>query len=254
MSRLDLELHRLYRPPAPGPDAAAPLLAADGGLRALVLELHGPTDWPALARVWQGVQADLDLPAPAIAVNGDDGFQLWFSLAAPVPAALGAAFLGALRQRYLPDTPDRRLRQLPGAAGWHPGPVPARQPGRQGDEQWSAFISQDLAPMFADTPWLDTPPNPDGQAGLLATLRSTSPGDWQQALETLGLQQAPAEPAATDAVPAAAGTVPALPRFTAPGTEADPRRFLLAVMNDPAVPLALRIDAAKALLPGAGRG
>jgi len=253
MTRLDLELQRLYRPPAPGPDAAAPLLGAGGHLRALVLEVHGPADWPALARVWQGVQAELAWPAPAIAVNGDDGFQLWFSLAAPVPAAQAAALLEALRQRHLPDMPARRVRLLPGTPGWHPGAVPARRADHTGDEQWSAFISQDLAPMFADTPWLDTPPNPDGQAGLLATLRCIPVALWQQALETLGLQPAPGGPAAAAPIGAEAGALPPATGFSAAGTEADPRRFLLAVMNDPAVPLALRIDAAKALLPGAGQ-
>ena len=53
----------------------------------MVLELTGPADWDVLSAVWRGVQADLELPAPAIAVSGTDGLQLWFSLEAPVPAA-----------------------------------------------------------------------------------------------------------------------------------------------------------------------
>ncbi|MDH4393121.1 MAG: hypothetical protein QE285_17085, partial [Aquabacterium sp.] len=166
MTRLQLELQRLYLPlPLPGtaaPGTAAPgagqLLAADGTLRAMVLELHGPASWAALSRVWQGVQAQLALPAPAIAVSGVDGYQLWFSLQQPVPAALAAAFLDALRQRHLADIPLRRLRMLPAAGTtWQPAPVPARQADA---EHWSAFVSQDLAPMFDDTPWLDMPPNP----------------------------------------------------------------------------------------------
>jgi len=35
----------------------------------------------------------------------------------------------------------------------------------------------------------------------------------------------------------------------APPVNLDPRRFLQSVMNDPDVPLALRIEAAKALMP-----
>jgi len=49
----------------------------------------------------------------------------------------------------------------------------------------------------------------------------------------------------------AAGSVAALPADgpTSAGAGRDPKRFLLHVMNDPSVPLGLRIDAAKALLP-----
>jgi hypothetical protein len=36
----------------------------------MVLELARPAEWPPLARVWQAVQAELGLPAPAIAVSG----------------------------------------------------------------------------------------------------------------------------------------------------------------------------------------
>ena len=50
----------------------------------------------------------------------------------------------------------------------------------------------------------------------------------------------------TPAPPEAAGTAP-VSTFSA--TETDPRRVLLSVMNDPALEMALRIEAAKALLP-----
>ena len=75
-------------PPTPGDamtEAAAgntPSLVTPGGrVRALVLELGRPADWDALLAVWQGVQADLALPAPTIAVSGTDAYQLWFSVA-----------------------------------------------------------------------------------------------------------------------------------------------------------------------------
>lgn len=260
MTRLDLELQRLFKPADPAvavAHGAPPLCDADGGLRTLVLDLHGPADWALLAPVWQAVQAELELPAPAIAVNGRDGFQLWFSLAAAVPAAEGTAFLRELCQRHLASVPERRLRQCPGKVNWQPGPVPAPQAGLV--DQWSAFVSQDLAPMFSDTPWLDMPPNRDGQAGLLAGLRSATPAQWQQALELLGLRQASREPAAqeaqggqqtTDTLQASgAGAAAALPG-TAPlrAVPIDPRQFLQSVLDDTSVPLALRIDAAKALL------
>lgn len=269
MTRLQQALQRLYLPqPGDAAPGAFQLLAADGSVRALVLELHGPADWAAASRVWQGVQADLAWPAPGIAVSGTDGYQLWFSLQQPVPAAQAAALLDALRLRYLADIPLRRLRWLPGpggaAAAWQPGAVPAPQADA---EHWSAFVSQDLAPMFEDTPWLDMPPNPDGQAGLLAQLRSISPGDFQQALETCGLQPPstgalqppPATPAAQPVSPAVApaavlpGSRSDTRSDTRPDTRQDalqdPRQFLLSVMQDASAPLALRIEAARALLP-----
>ena len=96
MNRLQSELHRLYLADESG------LLDEQGRVRAMVLELTGPADWDVLSAVWRGVQADLELPAPAIAVSGTDGLQLWFSLEAPVPAAQAQAFLAALCAHYLP--------------------------------------------------------------------------------------------------------------------------------------------------------
>ena len=168
MTRLQTELQRLYLPRGPAsqaPDAAhAGLIGPDGQSRAMVLELARPADWTVLCAVWQGVQADLDLPAPAIVVSGRDGVQLWFSLAQAVPAVQAAAFLGALRVRYLGGVDPGRLRLLPqpdAAAPMqvaHAQPVPAAQGA---DGRWSAFVAQDLAPVFAEEPWLDMPPNPE---------------------------------------------------------------------------------------------
>jgi hypothetical protein len=225
MTRLSDHLQRLF-PPA----------EADGRLRRLVLELRTPADWAALGRVWQGVQTDLGWPAPAIVVSGQDGVQLWFALQQPVDAAAGMAVLRALVQQHLADLPAHRLRLLPGDAAWQPATVPALQSTDADGERWSAFVAPDLAPMFSDTPWLDVEPNPEGQASLLAGLRAITPEAWQRALPVAMAAAealAPAEPAASTG------------RFT------DPRAFLLSVMNDPAQPMALRIDAAKALLPGA---
>ena len=39
-------------------------------------------------------------------------------------------------------------------------------------EHWSAFVAPDLAHIFNDTPWLDLPPNLEGQAELLARLKA----------------------------------------------------------------------------------
>lgn len=286
MNRLETELQRLYAAAPAGAveaavpgvegdahvaagqaDLAGPLLTADGQARALVLELARPADWALLSRVWQGVQAELGWPAPAIAVSGRDGLQLWFSLVQPLPAAQGQALLQALRERFLPGVREQRVSCWPMPAGPDGGPqqaprVPAPQ---QADGPWSAFVAPDLAPMFADEPWLDLPPNPDGQAELLARLKSLPPAELAQGLAQLQpvavANAAAAEEAggpspwagAPDTRAAAVPTVSPAPPALGPdglgdGPWTDPQAFLLAVMNHREVGLSLRIEAAKALL------
>lgn len=263
MNRLQSEVHRLYLPPAPGgpgPDSRpSEWVDAAGRVRAMVLQLARPADWAALSRVWQGVQGDLALPAPAIAVSGQDAYQLWFSWLEPVAAAQARAFLESLRVRYLGDVQAARVSLMPGADapspqhGLQAEAVPALQPATG---VWSAFVAPDLAPLFADEPWLVMPPNLDGQAGLLSGLQSMQPADFERALERLRPAPVPVPvpgPPAPEAVPATAADRPDA-RWARQGEWLDPRRFLLEVMNDGAVALALRIDAAKALLHRAGEG
>ena len=67
MNRLEAEFQRLYLPVAP--EHLAPT-GLGTHVRVMVLDVAGPSAWDALVKVWQGVQADLQLPAPGIAVNG----------------------------------------------------------------------------------------------------------------------------------------------------------------------------------------
>lgn len=247
MTRLQAQLRRLYLHPD-----TADLLNAQGQVRAMMLELARPADWGAVSRLWQAAQQDLALPAPAIAVNGVDGLQLWFSLSQPTPAAEARTFLEALCQRHLPEAAPQRIRLLPPAdtATSSPAALNGLLPTTQVQEdQWSAFVAPDLAPVFADTPWLDVQPNEDGQAELLARLGSIQPADWQAALARL----APAQPptAAGQGTPPA-GAAPAPQQVCTAARPQDPRHFLLSVMNDSTVALSLRIEAAKALLPHTG--
>lgn len=46
--------------------------------------------------------------------------------------------------------------------------------------------------MFADAPWLDVPPNPDGQAQLLASLKRIAPAAFESVLQQLGPASVPA--------------------------------------------------------------
>jgi len=244
MNRLQQELQRLYVPQADARQDldldAWGLVNAQGQVRAMVLELARPADWAALSAVWGGVQADLALPAPAIAINGSDGCQLWFSLQVPVPVPQAGAFLDALRRSYLGDIAPVRVAMLPALdvtsarPPLHARPVPALQAD---SGLWSAFVASDLVPMFADEPWVDVPPNPDGQAQLLAPLKSIQPAEFELALQRLRPATVPAAPGlASNAAAQAASSL-------------DPKRFLLDVMNNDSLDLALRIEAAKALLP-----
>lgn len=227
MNRLQSELHRLYLPRSQAradadANPSAPIRSPEP-VRAIVMELTQPPSWESLSKVWYGVQTELDLPAPAIAVSGVDALQLWFSLAEPIAVAQALAFLEGLRARFLPDMAPARLRMMPARRL----PPHEEQPGT-----WSAFLAPDLAPVFADTPWLDIRPNEEGQAALLHGLEVMTQTDFDAALRRLApsLQPPPSTAAA---------------RATA---TQDPKHFLLQVMNDDSVPLALRIDAAKALL------
>ena len=190
MNRLQSELHRLYLPLSQAhleADAqSSALIDARGMVRALVMEMTRPPSWELLSRVWRGVQTELELPAPAIAVSGVDGLQLWFSLAEPIEAWQANAFLESLRLRFLPDTDAKRIRLMPAADASalqperHARQVPALQ---EQTGNWSAFVAADLAPVFADTPWLDIAPNEEGQATLLRGLETMKPAVFEEALK-----------------------------------------------------------------------
>ncbi len=240
MNRLSAELERLYGVPgATSPSAAPTLLSPDGLTRCLVLQLGHPADWTLLAAVWRGVQTELDWPAPAIAIDGNASYQLWFSVTSPITVAEAQAVLLGLQTRYLAEVADTRLQRWPqwvGASAQHAPPVPAPCAD---DEHWSAFVAPDLAPVFADTPCLDLPPSPEGQADLLASLQCIAAVEWAQALKALSPVKA-----APHAPPAQAPTQQRSEPATNPA-----QAFLLKVMHDESVDLALRVQAAQALLP-----
>ena len=240
MSTLQAELDRLYLAHGrdiPNPHGAEPgLIAPDGTVRAMVLELARPADWNLLSAVWRGVQTDLEMPAPAIAVSGIDAYQLWFSLAEPVSVAQASAFLASLRLRYLSQVAPGRLAMRPAVDAAMPGNirhallVPALQPATG---QWSAFVAPDLAAIFAEEPWLDLPPNPEAQANVLARLECIKPAVFHAALEKRNDSR----------------TSPEVKASASHGNSLEPKSFLLDVMNDKTIELHLRMEAAKALLP-----
>ena len=253
MNKLQSELNRLYLPrPMERAETDVPssaLMDPSDRVRAMVMELTRPPSWEALSRVWHGVQTELELPAPAIAVSGIDGLQLWFSLAEPIAVARAHAFLECLRQRFLAEIESTRVRLMPVPDASairqerHARLVPALQ---EHTGNWSAFLAPDLVPIFADTPWLDIAPNEEGQAALLRGIEVTKQAVFEAALEKLGPTMHPSqsivEVAASVDEPLTHG------RPEAACADGDPKRFLLHIMNDGNVALALRIEAAKALL------
>jgi hypothetical protein len=237
MNRLQLELDRLYGLGANATDGAA---AGDGqaGIRVLVLELARPAGWEELSSVWKGVQSDLDLPAPAIAVSGADGLQVWFSLASLISSSAGYRFLRGLRARYLSGVGSTHVRLIAETAE-----LPAAPPVEVGADRWSAFVTPDLASVFADAPWLDIPPTDDGQAAILRALEPIQPAAFDAALNQLGAIAGGEPREAPASRPPDAAAV-----RTGDQADSDPARFLTRVMNDETAPLAIRVEAAKALL------
>lgn len=241
MNTLQAEQVRLYSAASGSESEVINLVNSAGQVRAMVLELARPADWNALGAVWRGVQTDLELPAPAIAVNGVDGYQLWFSVVEPIALAEAQAFLEALRLRYLASVATARVSMWPASdASAQHGVCHARLvPAVQADTgHWSAFVAPDLASIFADEPWLDLTPSPQAQAGVLSGMQGIKPTDFLRALSRMQ------QPEKTEASHATRVTVSA---SQTGGLQ--PRRFLLDVMNDPEVEMHLRIEAAKALLP-----
>ena len=258
MSTLPAELDRLYL--ARGRNIQNPLgaetglIAPDGTVRAMVLELARPADWTLLSTLWRGVQTDLELPAPAIAVSGLDAYQLWFSLAEPASVAQARAFLESLRLRYLSLVAPGRLAMMPSVDAASPGQihhamlVPAQQPATS---RWSAFVAPDLAAIFSEEPWLDLPPNPDAQAKVLARLECIKPAVFHAILEHFSPVVRPATAPMSSVADERDGSQAnqEVKASASHGNSLDPKGFLLGVMNDKTIELHLRIEAAKALLP-----
>lgn len=229
---------------------ALDLVSSAGLVRAMVVHFSKSADWEEVARLHQLVQEELELPAPAIAISGQTGFELWFSLAEPVTAAQAEAFLKALQQHYLADRPALRCEFLPAAATRATSLlVPSLEPL---SGNWSAYIDPSLGSMFIDEPWLEMIPNLDKQASILAGLKSIKAADFARALTLL--QTPAATPGEPESLPGEGGQP-----FSAPACRdsclsvgshyRDPQSFLLAVMNDPSASARQRIQAAKALLP-----
>lgn len=236
------------------------LVNSGGMARTMVLGFERAADWEQVARLYQGMREDLELPVPAVSVSARAGYQLWLSLAECIPVGEAKLFLEALRLKYLADIPVSRLSFCPDASeAASAGPslvnlVPALH---EANGKWSAFIDPSMGAMFVDEPGLDMAPNMDRQADMLAGLESIKPADFQRALKLL---QSPAEAhadlperPAIEPGEAALQSAPELgrarSRLNVGNNYTDPKSFLLAVMNDASASAGQRIKAARALLP-----
>lgn len=234
------------------------LIGASGLVRAMVIRFSRAADWALVASLYQGLQDDLELPAPSISISGQAGYRLWLSLAEAVPAEQAALFLDGLREKYLADVQLSRFMMLPSGQRLL-SLVPSRH---EASGKWSAFIDPNMGAMFAEEPGLEMAPGMDRQADLLAGLKSITADEFRQAMEILGplatINEPLIEPAACwsssagrpDLSDAARGR-----QAQSLGSNySDPKSFLLAVMNDPSASTEQRIEAARALLPYFGTG
>lgn len=249
MNKLLSELHRLYyfadQPKPTRASLAADLTLApvsrDGRVRTLVVGFKRASAWPQVASLYQAVQQDLALPAPAISVSGEEGYGLWFSLAEPVAVAVAQAFLVALRRQYLADIVAIDLDCQPSATAAAQPTISLPPALCAASGRWSAFIDPSMGSMFLEEAGLEMAPNADKQADMLAGLVSIKAAAFAAAGRRLG-QGAPAD------IPSPAPGA-ATSGLNLNGHFSDPQAFLLAVMNDPSASTGERIQAAAALLP-----
>lgn len=266
MNKLESELQRLYcwpgqdvsswKPAADNPEIK--LISPGGLVRCCVLSVQKGADWETVAGLYQGVQAELDLPAPAISVSGDEGYQIWFSLAEPVALQLARDFLAGLFRKYLSEIKATKLKFRPGGEAdlRDVAMVPARLKVADG---WSAYIDPTMGSMFVEETWLQMAPSLDKQAGMLAGLESIKIADFQRALAVLSSPPEMLAPVSE--------LSPPLPSHDSRNFQScggasllnigggfnDPKHFLLAVMNDASATADQRITAAIALLPVFGK-
>ena len=222
MLKLIQELMRLYLPEGAVTEEALQAhilgqqtlpvdITTSGGLtRAIVIPFHRiprleeGRHWTLLCEAAHALQAELDLPAPAVSIASVDGFCLWLSLAVPLPSLQAGQFVELLRQAYFPE-----MEPVIGAPAELP-PSLNRETGR-----WTAFINPGMGASFIGEPGLEIAPPQAAQAAFLEGLESIDPVRFDRALARLLARAAPsaaqAEPAAEPA-PMSSPPAPAPPR------------------------------------------
>lgn len=173
----------------------------------------GAQSWDRLSEVANALQAQLDLPAPAVSITGT-GYRLWLSLQTPIALAAARQFLQLLRLAYFPDftkeairvQPDPDLPDAPAPTWIELPPCPHLASGK-----WAAFIHPGMGASFSDEPGLEMAPPFAAQAAFLEGLRSISDAQFTQALSQLRHgQEAQTQPHAAPPSAAAVSSNPGL--------------------------------------------
>ena len=221
MLKLIQELMRLYLPEGAVTEEALQAhilgqqtlpveITTSGGLtRAIAIpfnripKLDEGRHWTLLCEVAHALQAELDLPAPAVSIGSSGGFCLWLSLAVALPSLQAGQFVELLRQAYFPE-----MEPVIGAPAELP-PCLNRDTGR-----WAAFINPGMGASFIGEPGLEIAPPQAAQAAFLEGLESIAPDRFDQALDRL-LARTEAPVAQANAA-AEAASAPALPAGAPP--------------------------------------
>jgi len=266
MLKLIQELMRLYLPEGAVTEEALQAhilgqqtlpvdVTTSGGLtRAIAIPFHRiprleeGRHWTLLCEVAHALQAELDLPAPAVSIASVDGFCLWLSLAVPLPSMQAGQFVELLRQAYFPE-----MEPVIGTPAELP-PCLNRETGR-----WSAFINPGMGASFIGEPGLEIAPPQAAQAGFLEGLESITPVQFDRALARLlarGGAPAAAASADTDAAAEAAPSAAPAPAPACPAGAPDGLLLKDATLEDIVRHLhALNIEPTfRHLLPPRGQG
>lgn len=264
MLKLIQELMRLYLPEGAVTEEALQAhilgqqtlpvdVTTSGGLtRAIAIPFHRipkleeGRHWTLLCEVAHALQAELDLPAPAVSIASVDGFCLWLSLAVPLPSMQAGQFVELLRQAYFPE-----MEPVIGTPAELP-PCLNRETGR-----WSAFINPGMGASFIGEPGLEIAPPQAAQAGFLEGLESITPVQFDRALaRLLARGGAPAAAADTDASAEAVPSAAPAPAPSGPAGALDGLLLKDATLEDIVRHLhALNIEPTfRHLLPPRGQG
>lgn len=222
MLKLIQELMRLYLPEGAVTEEALQahilgqhtlppdITTADGMTRAIAIpfqrnpKLEEGRHWSLLCEAAHALQAELDLPAPAVSIASSEGFCLWLSLALPLPSLQAGQFVELLREAYFPE-----LDPVLGAPAELP-PCLNRETGR-----WAAFINPGMGASFIGEPGLEIAPPQAAQAAFLEGLESIDAERFDRAMDRLLARRLAADEAAQ---PAAGAEAPvAAPSVAAAG-------------------------------------
>ena len=186
-----------------GEQTTAINLVSDNGLvRAMIVDFHRMGDAPALQHwdrlcgVANALQDQLGLPAPAVSVNGSNGYALWLSLETPVPLNQAQHFLHLLRKTYFPDIPNEEIGLRPDTLTSTTAELPPCL--HAGSGTWAAFINPGMGASFADETGLEMMPPYAAQAAFLDGLQGISDKQFSQAITIMhpphGKERSPKTP------------------------------------------------------------